>query len=136
MPSGRPRREPTPEEARAATRPVLWFSLLLLVAVLLPLTGAPWPLPLFSGVLAVAALGLGVYAFVRIKRTGVRGAVVPVLILSLVLATYLALSSVVQLLLWPAYSAYAECTDRAVTVQAGRACVSELEDAIRDRFLG
>ncbi|WP_127571434.1 hypothetical protein [Georgenia faecalis] len=131
---GRP--QPTPEQARAATRPVMWFSLVLLTAVVVPMMGVRWPLPLVSGALALAALVVGVYALVRVWRAGVRGAIVPTLAISLVLAAYLLVSAVVQAAMWPAYAAYADCTDRALTVQAERACRAELEDAVTDRILG
>jgi hypothetical protein len=131
-----PRTPPTPEQTRAATRPAMWFSLLLLLALVLPLTDLRWPLPLVSGALALAAVVLGVYALVRVVRARVRGAIRPVLVLSLLLAVYLVVTSVVQALLWPAYEQYSDCRDRALTLQAERTCVAELEDAVAERILG
>ncbi|MEE6274230.1 hypothetical protein [Georgenia wangjunii] len=130
------RRPPTPEEARSATRPVMWFSLLLLGALLFPLLTLPWPLSLGSGVLALAALGVGVYALVKVIRVRVGGIILPVLIVSLLFAVYLVVSAVVQAILWEEYAAFQECADRALTVQAERACTDGLEDAVRGRLLG
>lgn len=130
------RRRPTPEEARSASRPVMWFSVLLLAALLFPTLTPPWPLALLSGVLALAALALGIYALVKTIRVRLGGVILPVLIVSLLFAVYLVVSSVAQVILWDEYAAYQECTDRALTVQAERACAGTLEDAVRGRILG
>jgi hypothetical protein len=126
----------TPEETRSATRLVMWFSVLLLAAILFPALSFPWPFSLGSGVLALGALGLGIYALVRVIRVRVGGIILPVLVLSLLFAVYLVVSAVVQAILWEEYAAFQECADRALTVQAERACADGLEDAVRGRLLG
>lgn len=128
----------TPEEdrTRAATRPVLWFSLTLLAALWLSVLNPPWPLPLLSGVFALVAIGLAVVALRRMRRARVGGALLTVLmVLGLLLAVAMVFLAAVQAVMWPVYADFYACLERALTHQAQRGCLADLENAAQNQLL-
>jgi len=119
---------PSEEQTRAANRPVLWFSLVMLAALWLSVTQPPWPLPLVPGLLALLAIVLGIVGLVRMRRARTGGAMTVLIIIGLVIAGGMVFLTGVQALLWPVYSDFYACMDRALTHQAQAACLTELEE--------
>lgn len=119
---------PGEQQVRAATRPVMWFSVVLLAALWLSLTRSPWPLPLVPGLLALAAIVLGIVGLVRMRRARMGGAMTVLVVLGLGLAATMALLTSVQAILWPLYADFYDCLDRALTHRAEDACVTRLEE--------
>ncbi|WP_324649678.1 hypothetical protein [Georgenia sp. H159] len=128
MPSQELREAPTEEQVRAANRPLLWFSLVLLAALWLSVTRPPWPLPLVPGLLALLAIVLGVVGLVRARRARLRGGMTVLVVIGMGVAAAMVLLTGVQALLWPVYADFHACLDRALTHRAEDACLSELED--------
>ena len=117
-----------------ALRWVRRFGLLLLVAMGLGLVALPWPWPLLSGVLCLAALVLGIVALVKVRRSKVRGAMTPVLVVGLVLAAVMGTTSLSQVVFWREYGAYSQCIGSAITEQARDACGARLDQSLDDRL--
>lgn len=127
-------RTPAEEQTRAATRPVLWFSVLLLAALWFSVLNPPWPMPLLSGVLALAAIVLGVIALRRIRRARVGGMMTVLVVFGMVLAAAMVLLTGAQAIMWPVYADFYACVERALTHQAERQCLSGLENAAQNQF--
>ncbi|MEE6280694.1 hypothetical protein [Georgenia sunbinii] len=136
QPSPAPGPPPDPEAVRAVTRPVMWFSGLLLAGLWFSATAPPWPLPLLTGVLALAAIVLGIRGLVRMRRARIGGAMLVLVILGLLLAAAMVLISAMQAVMWPVYAELHACLDRAITVRAERACTAELEGNVQDWVWG
>lgn len=127
---------PPDEATRRATRSVMWFSGLLLAGLWFSATAPPWPMPLLTGVLALAALVMGVRALLQMRRGSVGGAMLVLLIMGMLLAALLVLVSTLQAIMWPVYAELHDCLDRALTVRAERACMTELEGNLQEWVWG
>ena len=126
---------PTDEQVRAAHRPVLWFSLVLLAALWLSVTRPPWPLPLVPGLLSLLAVVLGVVGLVRMRRARVGGATAVLVVVGLGVAAMMLLFTSVQALMWPVYAEFYGCLDRALTHRAEAACLGNLEERAQSLLL-
>jgi len=126
---------PSEEQVRAANRPVLWFSLVLLAALWLSVTRPPWPLPLVPGLLALLAVVLGVVGLVRMRRVRLGGATVVLVVVGMGLAAMMVLTTAMQAAMWPVYADFHACLDRALTHRAEDACMSRLEERARSLVL-
>lgn len=131
-----PMSTPDPERQRRAVRTGQLFGLVLLATVVLSLLAPPWPVPALGALLAVASLVLGVVAVVRLRRARVTGLVVVSTALGLLLAGFMALSTVSQVAFWREYSSYAECLDSAITQRAQETCRVQLERSLEERLGG
>ncbi|MBD5786879.1 hypothetical protein IF650_11890 [Cellulosimicrobium terreum] len=128
---GSPERPPVdPEVARAASRRVLHFGLLLLVVIVVSTMPFPW-----RGAALVAAVGsvvVGVRALIAVRRARVRGMLVPALAIGIGLALTIILQALGSLAMWDVETAYQECVDGAITVSATDRCDAERQQAIED----
>lgn len=111
----------------------MWFALALLGAMWLSAVATNLPLMIGATLLAIAALVMGVRALVRLRRARVGGLLLVVVIISLGLGLLLVLSSAAQLVFWREYLDFAQCTSRAITSGAQRACQAELDRALSSR---
>lgn len=131
-PAPQPTPPPDPQAVARATRTSAWTAGALLVSVLL--VSAPWPAVVVAPAAAVAALVLAILAVVRAVRARARG---PVLVLPVVLVlsalAWVGLSTY-PLLYLDATRAYSRCASEALTEQARRACVTQLETDTRERI--
>jgi len=137
MPSQDLRAAPPGEDrVRAAHRPVLWFSVVLLAALWLSVTRPPWPLPLVPGLLAAVAVVLGIVGLVRMHRARVTSVATTVLVaVGIVFAAGMVVVTAAQALMWPVYAEFHACLDRALTHRAQDACFAELEQRTQDLLL-
>lgn len=138
MPSSEPPSPDTdldPERVRAASRPVLWFSVVLLAALWLSLTRPSWPLPLVPGLLALLAIVLGIVGLVRMRGTRPGRRTVVLLVIGLVVAVAMVLLAAVQAALWPVYADFHACLDRALTHRAEAGCLADLEQRAQSLLL-
>ncbi len=126
---------PSEEDVRAASRPVLWFALLLLAGLWFSVLSPPWPMPLLSGVLALAAIVFGVLGLVRLRRVRTGGFMPVLVVMGILLAAGIVLLTTVQALMWPVYAEFHACLDRALTHQAERECLAGLEQTARSQLL-
>ncbi len=127
---------PSEERVRAANRPVLWFSVVLLAALWLSVTRPPWPLPLLPGLLAAGAVVLGILGLVRMHRARVTSVATTVLVVvGIVFAGGLVAVTAVQAFMWPVYADFYACLDRALTHRAQDSCLTELEQRTQDLLL-
>lgn len=131
MPADEHRTPASEEQVRAATRPVMWFSVVLLIALWLSVSRQPWPLPLFPGVLALVGLVLGIVGLVRMHRARIGGATRVLVVLGLGLAAAMVLLAGVQAVMWPVYAELHACMDRALTVQAEGTCLTSFEGSVQ-----
>jgi hypothetical protein len=127
-----PRQEPDPAAVRATSRRVLHFGVLLLAAVVTSTLPLPWQVG--SLVFVVAAIVVGVRAFVRAWRTGVRGAVLPMLGLGVVSAGLVALTVLSLLVVWPQQMERQTCLAAAVTIAATERCEADFRRAVEERL--
>lgn len=134
MPSQPPAPTTTPDDAtvRSATRSVMWFAGLLLAALWFSAIAPPWPLPLLSGVLAIAAGVLGVRGLMLARRAKLGTVMIVLLVVGLVMAAGMIFVSVLQALMWPAYAELQQCLDRAITYRAEQSCLTELETNLEE----
>ena len=123
------------QRTRAASRTVMWFALVLLAALWLSVVRVPWPLPLVPGVLGLVAVGLGVLALVRMRGARLGASMTVLVVVGTVIAAGLVLLTSVQAVLWPVYSDFYACLDRALTHQAQDTCFSELEQRTQTYLL-
>lgn len=126
---------PAPDEPARfdALRWVRRFGMVLLIGMALGMMALPWPWPLLSGVVSLAAVGVGVVALVKVRSARLRRGLTPMLAIGIVLATVLGLASLSQIVLWRENAAYSACVRGAVTVQARDACTAELEKTLNER---
>lgn len=134
-PAGSGVTEPPPAEAAQldALRWVRIFGTVLIAGMVVGMAGPPWPWPLLSGVLCLAAVGVGVAGLVKVRAARLRRGTTPVLVLGMVLAAVLGLSSLGQVALWRENATYSECVRGALTQQARDACAAGFERSIDDR---
>ncbi|WP_170297352.1 hypothetical protein [Georgenia thermotolerans] len=125
--------EPPGESRVAALRWVRRFGLLLLAGLAVGAFTLPWPWPLLSGVLCMAALAVGIVALVKVRGARIRGALTGVVTLGLVVAGMLGIASLGQVVLWREYSAYSSCVRAALTAQARDACDARLQHSLDER---
>lgn len=123
---------PDPEAARVASRRVLHFSLLLLASLLTSALPLPWQAASLGFV--VAALVVGVRALVAVWRAGIRGVLVPMLMIGLAFTAVMSIALATLLALWPVQLARQECLAGALTIAATDACQAGYTDAVKDRF--
>lgn len=129
-PAQPPRPPVDPEAARAASRRVLHFGLLMLATLLTSTLPLPWQVATLG--FAVLALVVGVRALVQVWRSGLRGALVSVLAVGLAFAAMLAASTAGLIALWPVQMERQECLQGALTISATERCESDYRDALDD----
>ncbi|NCT89588.1 hypothetical protein GXB85_01270 [Cellulomonas sp. APG4] len=127
-PGPQPRPPVDPEAARAASRRVLHFGLLMLATLLTSTLPLPWQVATL--VFAVLAFVVGVRALVQVWRSGLRGALVSVLAVGLAFAALLAASTAGLIALWPVQMERQECLQDALTISATEKCESDYRDAL------
>lgn len=120
-----------PQDMRRLAGLLRSAALLVLLAVVVDLLAFPWFLA--GGLVAIAALAVGLTALTQAARTRQRGAQRGVIGLLLVVAVLSLARPGMALLTWDAESALARCQGSAITVQAQHACVSEYQQALDDR---
>ena len=133
MATARPPEQTDADRARAMGW-VRAFGATLLLGVGLGVVALPWPYPLLSGVLCLAALVLGVVALARLRRARAGRALRPALVAALVLAGVLSATSLTQAVFWDEYDRYARCVRSALTGQAQDRCRAQLENALDERL--
>ncbi|WP_182111953.1 hypothetical protein [Actinotalea sp. JY-7876] len=130
-PPGRvPPRPPDPEAARAASRRVTHFGLLLLATLVVTSLPLPWQAAAVG--FAVAAVVVGIRALMAVWRAGLRGAVVPLLGLGIGFSAVMVLSLGTMLALWPLQVELEQCRRDALTISAQDRCQAEYEQSLRD----
>src|SRR5699024_7558833 len=125
------RERPSREVVRRASRPAMYFALTLLAAMWLTALPTGMVLAVVTAVLAVAAVALGGWSLVRLRRAKVRGFLWWLVIVAFGVALFVALSSIVQLAMWDVYANFSDCMRKANTSQAEASCRGQLEDDIR-----
>lgn len=108
------------------------FGVLMIGALVA--SGLPLPWQVLGTVLSVAALTYGVLALKAVWRAGLRGMLVPALVVGIIVsATYL-LSSIAILATWPVHTERQECLARALTVSARDACEEQFQRSLEERL--
>ncbi|WP_146900108.1 hypothetical protein [Cellulomonas aerilata] len=117
---------------RATSRRLLHFGVLLLAAVLTSTLPLPWQ----AGSLAfvVAAIVVGIRAFVQAWRGGIRGAILPMLALGVASAGLVALTVLSLLVVWPQQMQRQDCLAGAVTIAATERCEADFRRAVESRL--
>lgn len=129
--AGSPRRPPEPAQARALSRTVTRFALLMLAGLLCLQLPVPWQAA--GIVFTVLGLVTGVRAVRQALRAGMGGSLVVSLSLGLVMAGVLLLMQLALLAVWPAAFELQECRARALTVRAEEECRRDYERWIEER---
>lgn len=130
---GRTVPRPDPEAARAASRRVLHFSLLLLAGVVTSALPLPWQAASLAFV--VAALVVGIRALSAVWRAGLRGLLVPLLAIGLSFTALMSIALASLLALWPVQLERQRCLSSALTIAATQTCQADYQDALEDRLL-
>lgn len=131
-PRGRPpRRPPDPAAARALSRTVARFALLMLAGLLCLQLPVPWQ----AAGLVFTALGLwtGIRAVRQAQTARMGGGLVVSLSLGLAMGGVLLLMQLALLAVWPAAFEFQECRARALTVRAEEECRRDYERWIEER---
>jgi hypothetical protein len=126
------RPDPDPAAVRATSRRVLHFGMLLLAAVLTTTLPLPWQAASLAFV--IAALVVGIRAFVLAWRAGVRGVVLPMLGLGVASAGLVAVTVLSLLVVWPQQLERQECLAGAVTIAATERCEAEFRRSLEERL--
>ncbi len=111
---------------------MLHFGVLLLAAVLTSTLPLPWQAASLAFV--VAALVVGIRAFVLALRGGVRGVVLPMLGLGLASAGLVAVTVLSLLVVWPQQLRRQDCLANAVTISATERCEAEFRRSLEERL--
>lgn len=133
-----PRRPASTSQTKdPAVRPGLsLFATLLLAAFATSFLPLPWSLS--SAAFAAWAVVHGVLALRRTLRTGERGLLVPMLVVGVLSASLMLVSTLTVALVWPVQRGWQECRAGALTVEAQEQCDRELrvdlEDYLRERL--
>ncbi|UFU05637.1 hypothetical protein [Ruania halotolerans] len=125
-------RAPTPEEARAASKSVLTFAVMMFCGLLALNWPIPWQLaaPLFFAV----SVALGIRALIVHRRISATGTFSVFLIFGVGMAGLLTFSALAPLALWDAQVERQECLDSALTIAAEQQCEDAYADALANRF--
>lgn len=126
-----PKPAPDPESVRRASRQVLHFGLLTLAAMFVSTLALPWQAA--SLLFAVAAIGVGLRALRTVWKVGLRGAVVPMLVVGLAFTSLLAVTMAATLTFWPVQVERQECLSGALTISAKQACEHQYEERLQER---
>lgn len=125
-------RRPDPEAARAASRHIMHFGLLLLAAVVTSTLPLPWQAA--SLVFIVAALVVGIRALRSVWRAGLRGVLVPMLAIGLAFTALMSVSMASLLALWPVQLERQECLQGALTIAARESCQVDFQHTLEERL--
>ena len=117
---------------RGASRQVTHFGLLVLAALVTSSLPLPWQVA--GLVFAVAAIGVGIRALVAVWKAGLRGTLVPVLVVGLVLAGLMSISLTAMLALWPVQVELQDCRRDALTIAAREACEEQYQESLVERL--
>ena len=123
-------RPPDPDDVREASRRVLHFALLMLVALLTASRPLPWQAA--SLVFVVAAVVVGIRALVLVRRSRIKGAIVPVLAVGLVFAAAMATSLTLLLAMWPLQREREQCLRDALTISSREACEQTFNERVEE----
>jgi hypothetical protein len=127
----KPERPPVdPDEARRGTRAVMNFGLLMLAALVTTTLALPWRM--VSVAIAIGALVVGIRAFRRIWRAGMRGTLVAALSAGMVMTIALAVTTLAVIPVWHIEMDRQGCLDQALTVSAKSECESIYTKQIKD----
>jgi len=133
----RPERPPSATEADPELRRRLSLFATLLVACFVT-SWFPLPWSLATIPFALWAVVVGILALRHVRRTKEKGLVLPLLIVGLLSATMLVLSTAATLLVWPVQREWQECRAGAVTLEALEECDRQqrvdLENYLRERL--
>ena len=129
---GRTTPRPDPEAARAASRRVLHFALLLLAGVITSALPLPWQAASLGFV--VAALVAGVRALSSVWRAGLRGVLVPMLAIGLAFTALMSIALASLLALWPVQLERQQCLAGALTIAATEKCQVDFQTTLEDRL--
>lgn len=121
-----------PEAARAASRRVQHFSLLLLAGVVTSALPLPWQAASLGFV--VAALVVGIRALSAVWRAGLRGPLVPMLAIGLAFTALMSIALASLLALWPVQLERQQCLNGALTIAASETCEIQYETTLEDRL--
>lgn len=113
-----------------AGRRILHFALLMLGSLLANLLPLPWKVASLAFV--VAAIVFAIRALVAVRRSRLRGSLTPMLVVGLVVAGMVALSSISTLVTWPLQMRHQECLADALTISAQDACESQYREDVID----
>jgi hypothetical protein len=120
VPPARERPAPDPEAVRRTSRLVMHFGLLMLSALLVSSLTLPWQAA--SLMFAVAALVQGVRALRSAWTAGLRGALLPMLMVGIGGASMLVVGTIATLALWPVQMERQTCLHGALTISAQDGC--------------
>ena len=129
---GRAAIRPDPEAARAASRRVLHFALLLLAGLVTSALPLPWQAASLAFV--VAALVVGVRALISVWRAGLRGVLVPMLAIGLAFTALMSMAMVSLLALWPVQLERQQCLTSALTIAASDKCQVDYQHTLENRL--
>ncbi len=123
---------PDPDAVRGASRQVMHFGLIMLASLVTAALPLPWQAAAL--VFALGAIVVGIRAMRAVWRSGVRGALVPVLGVGLVFAALMSISLATMLALWPLQVQRQDCLRDALTISAREACEVQFQDALTERL--
>lgn len=127
------RREPRtldPETARAASRRILHFGLLMIAGVIT--STLPLPLQVASIAFLLGAVVVGVLALRAVWRSGLRGALPLVLGAGVAISALMALSMTALLAVWPVQMERQDCLRHALTISARETCEERFQESLDD----
>lgn len=126
-------RPPTdPEAARAASRRVMHFGLLMLATLLTTTLPLPWSVGAL--LFAVGAVVAGVLALRSVWKAGLRGALVPMLGLGIGFSVMMTTSLVAMIAMWPVHEARQDCLRDALTISARESCEAEYREQLQEQL--
>jgi hypothetical protein len=129
--TAKPERPPIdPDEARRGTRAVMNFGLFMLAALVTTTLALPWRM--VSVAIAIGTLVVGIRAFRRIWRAGMRGTLVAALAAGMAMTIALAVTTLAVIPVWHIEMDRKDCLDRALTVSATSECESTYSTQIKD----
>lgn len=121
-----------PEAARAATRRVMHFALMMFAALVTGTFPLPWQLASFA--FALGAVVMGARALLSVRRSGLRGGIVAVLAAGVGFSVAMLVSLVAVVALWPAQMELQDCQRDALTISAQERCQEAFDDAVSERL--
>ncbi len=125
-PAAVPPRDIDPEQLRLTGAAVRHFGVFLLAAVLAGTFPLPWRA---ASILFVAgAVVVGIRALRLVRRSGMRGSLVPLLAVGLAFTAMLGIGTVGSFLFWSAETGRQECLSDALTVSATSACEQQYQE--------
>ena len=104
------------------------FGALLVLTLITQTFDLPWRLVTVA--IGLTAVVYGIRAVIGVWKVGMRGLVIPAIVIGVIMSGVMAFSTALSLFVWDIEMDFQECRAGAITVSASEQCTAEYKAAI------